>query len=36
MSRAEINSLLGQMVQKGELVKEDNVFVTVYRLPTRN
>ena len=31
LSRAEMDTLLGQMVQKGELIRDDTSFVTVYR-----
>lgn len=34
MSRAEMEGLLTQMVQKGELIRDDNSFVTIYRQPT--
>ncbi len=31
MSRGELDGLLGQMVQKGDLMRDDSSFVTVYR-----
>ena len=31
MTRSEVDSMLGQMVERGELIKDDTSFVTVYR-----